>query len=215
MPNVQTIRESDWAKDDGTHVMVTTVRFDDGSEAPGYDLPPGLEIGKALPQGWEIATSKNGKPYIKVPKSGKGQQPTAYRNTKDGQAYEQERMDRRTALMQAVALAADDDPTDTVVTTADRLYTWLRQTSGAGVAGEVTPAPVTQSVPVTDKAGGVQPVAFGEGGPGSPPTGDKKDCPHEHRSPLKPDGSAMPAGRERCIDCGLRLEARVDAERSS
>jgi hypothetical protein len=62
--NVTAIRESDWTKDDGTVVKVTNVTFDNGQMVPGYDLPAVPEIGKPLPDGWEVAESKAGKLYI-------------------------------------------------------------------------------------------------------------------------------------------------------
>jgi hypothetical protein len=51
-----------------------------------------------------------------------GAAPAAWRNTEAGAKYEQERMDRRTALMQAVAIGSG-------ITTelAEKFYQWLRE----------------------------------------------------------------------------------------
>jgi hypothetical protein len=150
--NIQSIRVSDWDKD-GTIVKVSNVTFDDGSEAPGYDLPAGLEEGKPLPEGWELATAKSGKKYIKPPKKGGGFGGgggfAAHRNTKEGQEYEQERMDRRTALMQATALVSilpKDNELGTWGSVAGEMYAWLRQTAGGGHQGDaVRPSPAKSS----------------------------------------------------------------------
>src|SRR5512147_2151616 len=120
--NVTAVEVKDWKKDDGTVTKVSNVTF---------------EVGKPLPQGWEVATSAKGKPYIKVPKAGgKGGIAPAFRNSKEGQLYEQERMDRRTALMQAVALAISMEPSgsEEIDHYADHFYLWLRATAGtAGI----------------------------------------------------------------------------------
>lgn len=59
----------------------------------------------------------------------------------------QERMDRRTALMQAVALAVaeQEGPWNQV---ADEMYDWLRKTAGGSVHGEGAGSPATTSTPV-------------------------------------------------------------------
>ena len=135
MPVVRAIRESDWDKD-GTIVKVSNVAFLDGTEVPGYDLPPGLVIGKELPDGWAVADSKAGKKYIKAPRPGGGGKAfsVAHRNSKEGQAYEQERMDRRTAAMQATFEGNFN------VVAANVIYSWLRATSTTDVVstGEKT-----------------------------------------------------------------------------
>ena len=232
MTNVAAFRVSDWDKD-GTIVKVTTVTLDDGREVPGYDLPPGIEANKPLPDGWEIATSAKGKPYIKVPKAGKGGGggfAAAFRNTKEGQAIEQERMDRRTALMQAVAVV-HDDAMPNWWETADQMYIWLRQTSGspnpsqgrAGSGGAAAPTqPLSGGQPPT-----TSPDREGQGraqnrtspsgkaaasapeleltGEGSTSSGTV--CVHTDTSPLKPDGSALPAGKLRCLACNTVVKA--------
>ena len=212
------LNEREWTKDDGTVVKVTDVTLDDGREIPGYDLPPGLEVGKPLPDGWEVALSKSGKPYVKVPKPGKGfgGGAQAYRNTKEGQFYEQERMDRRTAAMQATEGAVFD------IAMANTIYDWLRKTSGsssppqgrAGTGdGSTTAAPSPRSSSATEGRGGKAqnhtPPAegsasvpelelTGEGG-----TRSGAVCVHIDNSPLKPDGSALPNGFVRCLGCGV------------
>src|SRR5438132_132285 len=70
---VTKVEQRDWDKKDGSAIVkVTDVTFDDGRTVAGYDLPQQPEAGKALPGGWEVAMSQNNKPYIKVPKTGKG-----------------------------------------------------------------------------------------------------------------------------------------------
>jgi len=220
--NVVGVEVKDWNKDDGTTVKVSHVRFDDGQDIPGYDLPPGIEVGKPLPAGWEIAQSKAGKPYIKVPKPGKGGfggAPAAYRNTKDGQFYEEERKDRRTALMQACEISVD---ASVVLKLADTYYTWLRKTSGSapprvgtGDGGPTAAPSPSSSAPADEGRGGkAQNRASGEGATASPDQGQGKlgegdpvsgsgVCAHLDNSPLKPDGSALPNGFLRCLGCGV------------
>lgn len=65
---------------------------------------------------------------------------SSWANSEIGQRFEQERMDRRTALMQAVAFGSDKSLAD-VQKAADALYAWLRQTAG----NVSTPAPAAQT----------------------------------------------------------------------
>lgn len=208
MTNVIALRESDWKKDDGTTVKVTHLTLEDGREIPGYDLPPGAEAGKPLPDGWEVATSKSGKPYMKAPKPGKGGfgGASAFRNTKEGQAIEQERMDRRTALMQGVAAIGAPD-IDLTLTVADQFYVWLRATAGAaGASTPPSPHPAPGG-PLRSVTPGASTSAAGEaaeepqrggGGLGKAPA---SSCTHQNTSPLGPTGRAVPAGKLFCLDC--------------
>jgi len=52
----------------------------------------------------------------------------AYANTAEGLAYEQERMDRRTAIMQAVAMRSEGKE-HLLLDNADKIYDWLRKTA--------------------------------------------------------------------------------------
>jgi len=93
-------------------------------------------IGKPIPEDW---TQKQGEygPQAFPPrekKGGFGGAPAAFRNTKEGQAIEQDQMNRRTALMQAVQWGAQNNNIDWHGP-ADAMYAWL---SGDGV---VTPSP--------------------------------------------------------------------------
>src|SRR6185503_11899321 len=68
-------------------------------------------IGKPIPEDW---TQKQGEygPQAFPPrekKGGFGGAPAAFRNTKEGQAIEQDQMNRRTALMQAVQWGAQNN----------------------------------------------------------------------------------------------------------
>jgi hypothetical protein len=67
----------------------------------------------------------------------------------------------------------------------------------AGGAGETTS--VREGAAADEQASGA--VAHGEGAraPGV--------CTHEDTSPLKPDNSAMPAGKVRCLACGVAIAA--------
>ena len=164
-----------------------------------------------LPDGWEVATSQSGKPYIKVRKSGGGfgGGATAFRNTKEGQAAEQQSIHRSVALSQAVIVGGDD--IYSILDTADRFYAWLKAAapgnpvaaSPGGIPSSRQPSGDTPSVtpgegqsPKQSKADWGQPEATGEGVMGSP-----VGCAHTNRSPLLPSGRATKEGTFFCLDC--------------
>jgi hypothetical protein len=222
MSIVVSASEREWKKDDGTVTKVTDVRFDDGREVPGYDLPADkLVVGQPLPEGWSVEMSARGKPYIKVPKERKGGGfgggAAAFRNTKEGQAIEQERMDRRTALMQAVANSGPDMPNyvPNVLKYADEFYAWLRRSanlpasSATGAGTPHTPAPTSSAVSTVapERQPGTQEglrAAAEDRGQGSEAFGEgvTGPCSHQDTSPLRPDGNGLPAGMLRCLACG-------------
>lgn len=81
-----------------------------------------------LPDGWTVREGDYG-PILNPPRQARpgGAGPggvAAWRNTAEGQKYEQERMDRRTALMQAVSMKVDIGDT---LTLANDYYEWLRK----------------------------------------------------------------------------------------
>jgi hypothetical protein len=159
-------------------------------------------VGKPIPDDW---TQKDGQygPQAFPPRAarggGGGGFAAAFRNSKEGQFYEQERMDRRTALMQAVEFAAKDH--EDIYSLADGFYNWLRQTSGVAVAtvsdnGEATAPRLqtsqAQASPSSSEGGlGVD----GEDTPGS------SSAVHIHEwTPAPREGWAL------CI-CGLAEKA--------
>jgi hypothetical protein len=88
----------------------------------------------------EPYTTKSGKQAFRLPGGGGGGRgggggfAAAYRNTAEGHAAEQERMDRRTALMQATAIFQTTMQTSaktdgSVQNIADGMYEWLRKTA--------------------------------------------------------------------------------------
>ena len=221
--NILTIRESEWDKD-GTIVKVSHVTLEDGREVPGYDLPPGLEEGKPLPEGWEIATSKAGKPYLKAPKpnrggGGFGGGAAAFRNTKEGQAAEQRSIHASVALGHAITLRPNGTTAD-ITKVADELLVWLSKASGhplpAGTGGASNWGASPSPSPAREGAGAAQNRTSGEGATASVPelelTGEGSTssgtvCVHTDTSPLKPDGSALPAGKLRCLACNTVVKA--------
>ena len=143
--------------------------LDDNSQVwtPDIEKAKALKIGEPIPADW---TRKDGQygPQAFPPgdKKAFGGGQAAYRNSKEGQFYEQERMDRRTALMQAVALGGE------WLDTAAEMYAWLRKSAGSahpsGSAADTgSPTPLSGE-PETwragdqaghgDSAGGLQPV---------------------------------------------------------
>lgn len=95
-------------------------------------------VGRPIPEAW---TQKQGEygPQAFPPREGKpaGGKP-AWANTEEGEKYVQERMDRRTALMQAVLVYQGSGDSLDVLNLAPKLYAWLRDVSPA-------PAPATSS----------------------------------------------------------------------
>ena len=127
---VEATRASNW-KADGveqrTTYWVTLVSDVGQREVPCYDARGAeLKTDADLPPGWEVKTSKAGKLYLAAPRptggGGGGQRQAAWANTEEGERFVQERMDRRTALMQAVTVGSG-------ITTelADKFYSWLRK----------------------------------------------------------------------------------------
>jgi hypothetical protein len=106
---------------------------DDGKEVEAFSMAAeakGLQEGP-LPSGWTIEPGgewpdgNKKPPNLRPPGGGQkgGGGGGGYRNTKEGQQYEQERMDRRTAVMQAIA--AKPGQFDQVL--AEEIYKFLRK----------------------------------------------------------------------------------------
>jgi len=164
-----------------------SVFLSDGTKAwcGDQEAAVALKVGEPLPQGWERSEGDYG-PRVSPPRKGGGGGATAWRNTKEGAAYEregwaikEERSDRRTALMQAVAFCAPDPSGEVMLGFADDFYAWLRITSGS-----------------------VPPTPLGTTATARTPTAAGK--PHPSPAP-KPSGSggdaAIPAA-PRCPVCG-------------
>ncbi|HWP38365.1 MAG TPA: hypothetical protein VNL18_12510 [Gemmatimonadales bacterium] len=144
------VRRDDWTTPEGERKTRYWVYLEGEGEVPCYD-PRAAEFqpGAELPEGWEIRTSQNGKRYLGPPKKGRdGKSWTpAWSNTQEGQAYEQERMDRRTALMQAVAYSSGGS-LEELLSIADVFYSWLRQNQNSAAA----PLVASPSMPAADAA---------------------------------------------------------------
>jgi len=166
------------------------IKLQDGTDAwcPDWEAAKTLKKGEPLPEDWTQDQGDYGPRIFPPKKPGQGTGKAAYRNTKDGMreeqasihrsvAFQQERSDRRTALMQAVAANMD-------LAAADVFYEWLRKTSPAS-------GPSGLEGPVEGSAGGTSPWSgdsdpsgngeergpggpLGEGGtPGLAPTFDE------------------------------------------
>lgn len=223
---VTAVEVKDWDKGAEGIVKVSNVTFDDGRTIAGYDLPSQPEISKPLPDGWEVATSKAGKPYIKVPKPGKPPMPAAFRNTERGFLLEQDSIHRSVALQAAVSLADKPGATSevmpwpaSVTAVAQHFYEWLRTPTTAvqslpavadkGAAGPAlisAPAPTLSAGrsragrPADKHEAGGEPGDMGkvEPAPSAP-------CDHEWTD-TKPDGTDLPRTFGRCTRCGLVMK---------
>jgi hypothetical protein len=133
-----------WTNDKGEQVITYTVILVNETgqrEVNCYD-PQGKDLKEdaPLPEGWEVKTSKAGKPYLAAPRltsgggghRGAGPQTTAWRNTEAGAKYGDERVDRRRALEQAIAMNYPaETPFGHILTVAGELYAWLRESVSA------------------------------------------------------------------------------------
>jgi hypothetical protein len=88
-------------------------------------------VGKELPDGWTLRDGPKGKQLLPPKVKGEGLR-AAWANTEEGEKYVQERMDRRTALMQAVASLAAGPRDRTEKDLADFFYAWLRKSVSEG-----------------------------------------------------------------------------------
>lgn len=213
--NVIAVEVNEWDKGADGIVKVSNVTFDDGSKAPGYDLPPGIEVGKPLPEGWEIATSKAGKPYIKVPKPGGkggfGGGPAAFRNTKEGFLLEQDSIHRSVALQQAIALVAPVTlsahatlDAATIIGAANDFYEWLRKPAGVVPAMGMGQAPAVSQDHTQANVGKQPPVSSGgQGLLGKVAPKPSGACEHTNATGFKPPDftDPLPKGFLYCPDC--------------
>jgi hypothetical protein len=211
---------------------VTLHDQDKDAWCPSFELASKLVIGEALPPGWDVSQGDYGPRLFppKEKKGGFGGGAAAWRNTKEGAFAEQERMDRRTALMQAVTF--HHGTSAEVAGIADEFYAWLRKTAGgtatpaagtgATAAGQAKPstappvsaptsAPVMPEKQPASRGIGATPEGGAEAqGPGLLPTGAASSpgpCAHPDTSPLKMDGKAMPKGFVRCLSCNQGVKA--------
>lgn len=174
MSNVLEVAESKWVKD-GKDMTTWYVTLDDRTEnVPCYDeRAKSFVSGAPLPEGFEITKSKAGKDYLKAPgqaggSRGGGGYAQAWRNSEAGERFNQERMNRRTALMQSVASIAilahvSSPPNRDILGLANLYYSWLEEDSpvsnqagadspSVGPWGEKVPAPppkVSEGRPAT------------------------------------------------------------------
>lgn len=205
---ITSIRPSVWKTDEGEERTTWWVALEGlAGEVPCYDprAAEALKVGQPLPDGWEVRTSKQGKPYLAPSRAarsaGGGGGAAAWRNTREGHEAEQERMDRRTALMQAVALVGPGTAIGEALRAAGQLYAWLRETSGRG-GGEGTEAGAS---------------GRSEGGAAEPAPGGGEGARHPSPSPsyeAKPDDGhehawqpAPRQGWELCTLCGTARRA--------
>jgi hypothetical protein len=196
-----------WVEKKGDKAGILVMSDDTRVWTPDKALGDTL-VGKAIPEDWTQKQGEYGPQALPPkPKGGFGG-PAAYRNTKEGQLAEQLRMDARTAVMQATVEGVF------IKDTADEIYKWLCQASGADLAS-VSPAaggvvathpapPASPSVIAPAIDGEVE--AAGELGEGLPAAVDPRSCKHEATSPLAPSGRALKEGRVRCLDCNLVIE---------
>ncbi len=217
--NVLQVTPKTWNKD-GQNITTYWITLDDRTDdVPSYDeRAKDLKSHEPLPDGWEVATSAKGKPYLKAPKQGGGKGggfAQSWYNSEAGVRFTQERMDRRTALMQAVECYGISKSLDDIETRATDFYAWLRASDSAapaaspsiGTGGRGTTAdpipperPEAKDSQLDGEAGAVTPVegggaatSVGDGGAVLPPIKE----PHTFEA-----GRQLTSGSYLCKVCG-------------
>src|SRR5262245_61479880 len=163
---------------------IAKLRLTDGVELEAWtpELAKVLELGdKSIPEGWTLKNNKQGTGKILLPPKEGGK--TAYRNTKEAfdaeaksrrewQLVEEDRRDRRTALMQAVQLLGDATAQapltreGLVIEWAEIFYDWLKDhPSPAG--------PIKATRAAESPAGGTSSTREGEARVDSAPEQDE------------------------------------------
>jgi hypothetical protein len=156
-------------------------------------------VGKPIPGDWTQREGDYG-PQALPPKDKKGAPATAFRNTKEGQAFEQQQMNRRTALMQAV-LSGSTGSGDILVR-SDIFYDWLQSSP---VLGRAAAAPAVPSAGDTS-AGGVDLEAPDHVGEGEVGSGSEGSAPSALTDCIHPKRTTTASGKVRCVVCSQILE---------
>jgi hypothetical protein len=179
---VERVKSETWTNRDGedvTSYRVTLVSDVGQREVPCYD-PRGKDLieDAPVPDGWEVKTSKAGKLYLAAPKAAisggfrSSGAPAAWRNTEPGAKYEQERMDRRTALMQAAEMQRVQPDRADWWELSNQFYAWLRQSVSAP---RVVAGGTSEAVAAPARAPGGEAVKPGEVGADTPSDGGGDD----------------------------------------
>jgi hypothetical protein len=222
MPNVKTVTD----KGDKAALLI----LDDGSKpiwTPDRELARTL-VGKPIPGDWVRKDGEYGPQAFPPKPKGQGR----YRDTKEAfdaearsraawQQVEEERKDRRTALMQAGQATSE---TLDIIEIADVFYEWLRSSPAAGPAGfpsrkasagaaskgegMTSPSSAGDTSLADGEAAGTEP---GEGQPKPSPgfTTKPKDCSHKIGDEWAP--RIMVGGQPRCSLCGTPAVKYLEA----
>ena len=169
----------------------------------GQGARPDL-LGKPIPEDWTRRDNENG-PMALPPKPKGGGGLTAWRNTKEGfeaeaagrrrwQEIEEEKKDRRTALMQAVEHRRLGEAPEAVIRLAEQFYDWLRESSpAAGPAAQTAGVATTEARPRTPPQAGA--LRRGRRPPGGIPA--RIPVPTPRRLPLGKSQPVRSRGRAR------------------
>jgi hypothetical protein len=155
-----------WVEKKGDKAAILVMSDDTRVWTPDKALADTL-VGKEIPSDWTQKQGEYGPQALPPkPKGGFGGAPAAFRNTKEGQAVEQDMMNRRTALMQAVTLWTNEHGEETLIDVAQLLYVWLTDTRYVSGA-------VTNTSSASDKGDGAVATS-------SPPTSSPKQVMDGH-----------------------------------
>ena len=201
--------------------------MDDGSKVWTPDIEKAKSLlNQPIPPTWRMTDGDYGPQAFPPREARGGGGMSAWRNTKEGflaeqqgrlawQREDEDRKDRRTALMQAVALAGQlglDTAgllyLEDVVATSNAFYAWLRKTSGSPTRAASAEPPSGPGGPDPTSSPSLAPLSGDENATGGGSVlgkGAAAPCSHSKVSDLKPDGKPLPKGRLRCDDCGTVL----------
>jgi hypothetical protein len=183
---------------------------------PDIEKAKALKIGEPIPSTWTLKQGEYG-PQAFPPREGKG---GGFKGrSPELEQFIQERMDRRTALMQAVAVYREHLPS--ILPFADDLYNWLRSTtSGVAVLSKgaaVTPAssPAASdpsSAPVKridqERVSSSEAEQAGAEDRGQVVGGGEASATCPPHSP-DPDAAPTKTGRVPCLTCGVWVKGTV------
>jgi hypothetical protein len=207
---------------DGTKVAACRLHFEQDGKERYLDtyIPPVVTAALAWKPGEEVEieeyTDKNGKPRFKTPQAGKGPGGFKQRSVEEQlvlDRFQDERVDRRRSLEQAIVVHDHSDP-EIILDTAGLFYKWLRKTAsephssppGGATArrGSDTGAPAAVDQPAgAPPSSGDKPGAAEGPGEGEAP-GPKAAHIHTFTDePFEYDGKAIPVrkGWEVCTGC--------------
>jgi hypothetical protein len=220
---VKSVADTSFDGRDGTKVAAAKLTFEVDGQTKSLDtyIPPVVTAALAWKPGEEVEieeyADKNGKPRFKTPQAGRGGGGFKQRSVEEQlvlDRFQDERVDRRRSLEQAIVVHDHSVDPELILDTAGLFYKWLRKTAsephssppGGAEArrGSDTGAPAAVDQPAgAPPSSGDKPEAAEGLGEGEAP-GPKAAHIHTFTDePFEYDGQAIPVrkGWEVCTGC--------------